>query len=91
MRINGLYIPGRIADQYLPVLGYSGRAAVPKLTAATEDEPATAPPTPPVTQSRASDPAMTVLWVGAATSVAGLGLEVAKYMGDKRAAQRKTR
>jgi hypothetical protein len=86
MNVNGVYIPDLIAADVMGSL-YQGRAIpnVKKVNATDDTPPASTPPaaTPPVEQVK-NDPTTTILWVGALTSVGGLGIQFADYMSKKK-------
>lgn len=83
MYIGFLYIPDVLADQIAASSAeWSGRA-IPNIrkTGATEEPPAKTPATPPAAEQK-SDPTTTILWIGALTSVGGLGIQYASYRNE---------
>jgi hypothetical protein len=82
MQYGDIYIPDLIAGEIFASTSgpYSGRA-VPNIKKVTDinEPPVAAPPEPPK-----SDPTTTILWIGALTSVGGLGIQFADYMGKKK-------
>jgi len=84
MYIGFLYIPNILADQIAASSAeWSGRATPPRIkkVGAVEEPPAKTPATPPVAEQK-SDPTMTILWIGALTSVGGLGIQYASYRNE---------
>lgn len=82
MYIGFMYIPIVLAEQLSQSAEYSGSAAPPRIkkVGATEEPPI--PPTvTPATQPK-SDPTTTILWIGALTSVGGLGIQYAQYRNE---------
>jgi len=84
MYIGFLYIPDILAEQIASSSPeWSGRAAPPKIkkVGAVEEPPVKTPATPPAAEQK-SDPTMTILWIGALTSVGGLGIQYAQYRNE---------
>ena len=78
MRIGDLYIPDLIAEEILADSYSVSGSGIIRTSLPVEKTPTTAAP------ETKTDPAMTIMWIGAATSMGGLGLELAKYAGQRK-------
>jgi len=83
MRYGNFYIPDSIADEVLAGVAdqYSGRERLGGIKTGGGEEPP-ASKTPPVVVQ--SNPAIPIMWIGAATSLGGFAIETSRYMSERK-------